>query len=631
MVPSRILLLVFLGLGVMPPVPSALPQRPGGPPSLPASSAKVETLTLAPSEAGLDFYVSPHGGHVAAITQRGSRFVVVHDGVTSPPFDEIVGANPKLRIIFSDDGARYAYVGRQGQEFVVMVDDKETNRLPVATTRWDFSARFPEFGPKGKHVYFVFRTKKGTSEYFHQLVVDGQPVPMTFHYPKGLVFSPNGERYAYVSATDAGSGPSPWGLIVDGKPAAYQGSDPMFSGDGLHLLTRTQLPGDQGVGILADGKPFIRAQDVKLYIAPAGSGVVSVVSRILPGSTDPNTRFLVVGGKKVEGSDAAAIHHVSFSPDGKHWAAECETANHFRFMIIDGKKGQEYEQLRPVTKLGVTIAATGMPPTLMFSRDSSRHVYIGRSGNKDFLVVDGQESPEGYPFIVALNLAGPQGKRVGFVGMGSNSRDRWMVIDGKTWQSNFAFDDLTFSLDGSKYAYSSAGDSGTAARSSHIRLIVDGTAQEGVAIGPMAGTRDNAPVKFVLSPDGKHAVHFGSVLNEQRVAFIIDGRLIAGFSTPANPTFTPDGRHFLHYGQTLTAAGTPGTYTVYVDGRPATQVAWGQNNDDLMRKVPGGWEMGADGVLTFLAHVGTNIQRIRITPPEDTSIDTMIASGSKGR
>ncbi len=160
--PSRILLLVSLGLGVIPPVPSASPQRPGGPPSLPASSAKIETRTLAPSEAGRDFYVAPHGGHVAAISQKGSRFVVVHDGVTSPPFDEIVGANPKLRIIFSDDGARYAYVGRQGQEFVVMVDGKEANRLPVATTRWDFSARFPEFGPKGKHVYFVFRTKKGT-------------------------------------------------------------------------------------------------------------------------------------------------------------------------------------------------------------------------------------------------------------------------------------------------------------------------------------------------------------------------------------------------------------------------------------------------------------------------------------
>ncbi len=79
------------------------------------------------------------------------------------------------------------------------------------------------------------------------------------------------------------------------------------------------------------------------------------------------------------------------------------------------------------------------------------------------------------------------------------------------------------------------------------------------------------------------------------------------------------------------AAGTPGTYTVYVDGRPAIQVAWGQDNDDLMRKVPGGWEMGADGVLTFIAHVGNNIQRIRITPSEDTSIDTMIASGSRGR
>ena len=626
--PSRILLLVSLGLGVIPPVPSPSPQRPGAPPSLPASSAKVETLTLAPSEAGRDFYVAPHGGHVAAISQKGSRFVVVHDGVTSPPFDEIVGVNPKLRIIFSDDGARYAYVGRQGQEFVVMVDGKEANRLPVATTRWDFSARFPEFGPKGKHVYFVFRTKKGTSEYFHQLVVDGQPVPVTFHTPKGLVFSPDGERYAYVSASDIASGP--WGLIVDGKPAGYQGSDPIFTGDGLHLLTRTQLAGNQGVGILADGKPFIRAQDVKLYIAPAGSGVVSVVSR-LPDSTNPNSRFLVIGGKKVEGSDAAGIPHVYFSPDGKHWAAECEAVNRFRFMIIDGKKGQEYEQLRPVTKLGVTIAATGMQPTLMFSRDSSRTAYIGRSGNKEFLVVDGQESPEGYPFIVALNLAGPQGKRVGYVGLGSNSRDRSMVIDGKMWQSNFAFDDLTFSPDGSKYAYTTMGDSGTAARSSHMRLVVDGIAQEGIAIIPMISTRDNAPVKFVLSPDGKHAVHFGGVVNEQRAAFVIDGRLVAGFSQPSNPTFTPDGRHFLHYGQTLTAAGTPGTYTVYVDGRPATQVAWGQDNDDLMRKVPGGWEMGADGVLTFIAHVGNNIQRIRITPPEDTSIDTMIASGSRGR
>jgi len=45
---------------------------------------------------------------------------------------------------------------------------------------------------------------------------------------------------------------------------------------------------------------------------------------------------------------------------------------------------------------------------------------------------------------------------------------------------------------------------------------------------------------------------------------------------------------------------------------------------DHFRGTSGSWEVSADGVLTFLAKVGDNIKRFRVTPAPDMTIDKMV-------
>ena len=490
-----------------------------GPPAITASSAKVETLALARAESGLAFYVSPHGGHVAAVSQKGSRFVVVYDGVTGPPFDAILNDDGKRQIHFSPDGARYAYVARAGQEYVVMVDGKELMRYPVATT-YEYvgmSQRefiIPEFSANSKHVYFIIHTKTGGGESgTDRLVVDGQAGPPSKGWSfqnAGIdpIFSPDGDHYAYVVRNPADEKQA--ALIVDGKLSSIQGSAPQFTPDGRHLFTRIPVAGGQGVGLLIDGKPALRALDVVLHMPPVGSGVVAVLTQ--KGADNVNAQFLVAGGKRVEGSDAALISRVFFSPDGKHYAADCQTRGLKHFMIIDGKKGLEYD----------TVGSLTGSADVLFSADSTRHAYVARSGPKSFVVVDGEEFPEGYPSIQALGFGGPQGKRVGFMGFGNNSRDRWVVMDGKTEPRNLAFNDLAFSPDGAHYVYSFNEPGGAGAI--YRRFVIDGVVEEDSSLLPMFGPMANEGVAFVFSPDGKHVVHHGMRITDRRQGFFIDGK-----------------------------------------------------------------------------------------------------------
>jgi hypothetical protein len=616
------------------------------------SSAKVETFVVGPSGRDVDRYVSLHGGHVASVTQRGSRFALTYDGVAGPPLDEILGPVAH-RVVFSPDSQRYTYIGRSGQEYIVFVDGKELVRLPVATTHWEQAMNalpqqvtsVPRFTPNSKHVFF-FVTSEKAGRSGQAMFFDGVPIAAPFPYVRQFAVSPDGDHFAYVSAASlAGSGrfdDKEHALIVDGKPAGYQGLDPQFTGDGKHLFARIRNANPasatgQDVVILLDGKSYVRAQDAQVYVPPAGYGVVTVVTRApLNG---PMTQFLVVEGKRLPGSDAERISRVAFSPDGKHWAAECHLPqSKGQFMIIDGKKGSEYSPgfaslTQAAARPGLPKMAPGEIPATLFSPDSTRSAYIALSGGKTFAVIDGVEYETGFAAIVALSY-GAGGKRVAFIGV-DGGRDRWLVVDGKSTQNNFAHsDDFAFSPDGSHYAYTADGTGNDQRPTVSNMLMVDGVPQQGIIVSPMmqSVTPGIDGIQFVFSPDGKHLVHHGSSnTGARRAGLYVDGKYIAGYSNYAtsNPTFTPDSRHFLGFGQVGDASGRGTAVVIYVDGRMAAQVDVNVGNDTFMRQTPGAWDMGADGVLTAIAAVGPNLVRFRITPQADTSIETLLASGGK--
>src|SRR5208283_5038632 len=95
-------------------------------PFTPPPGTKIDPVLLAPSMPGAGFFVSPHGIHMATLGHSGSRSTIIYDGVEGPKFDQIFGGPGA--ITFSPDGSRYAYCGRQGSDFVVMVDSKEMFR-----------------------------------------------------------------------------------------------------------------------------------------------------------------------------------------------------------------------------------------------------------------------------------------------------------------------------------------------------------------------------------------------------------------------------------------------------------------------------------------------------------------------
>src|SRR5690606_17738906 len=112
---------------------------------------------------------------------------ILVDGVAGPLFDQKLQIDGKAfydrnsgmstsgqlpPIVFSADGSRFAYCGRQGEEVVVVVDGKEVARLPNRQHSGLFDQGPLGFSPGGKHFYYAYNDGNST-----RLVVNGQAGP----------------------------------------------------------------------------------------------------------------------------------------------------------------------------------------------------------------------------------------------------------------------------------------------------------------------------------------------------------------------------------------------------------------------------------------------------------------------
>jgi hypothetical protein len=516
---------------------------------------------------------------------------MVYDGVVGPPFDEIPGIGQgNFAGAFSDDGTHYAYVGRQGQQWVVMDDGKEVARGgPFAQKNFDAPIDLIGFTPGGKHFYF------STSDIAHgkfQFFFDGKPDP-AIQDPVHPVMSPDGEHYAYEFQVNKETGNPLPALMVDGKRAAYAGTDPRFTADGLHLYTKMSVPRASVIDVLLDGKPIMRVGGVTLHIAPAGSLMLASVLAVSP--SGDRSMFLTIGNKRVPNSDCHDGNNaVYFSADAKHWAAKCQDSNTSYWIMTDGKRGQEYQ---------------GIMSDVLFTADG-RPVYMAMANNKQLIVAGDQEYG---PYSGGMQLQPPSGvndlrgippvpvvvagNHFGFIAMesGGFSLDRLIVVDGKAIKS-VSPTDLRFSPDGLHFAYVEGRDK---------RVIV----LDGVQRVPALFSHDPAdvPAAFIFSQDGKHLAFASAQGNGKGLAVAIDDGLFAtDAGSTYDVTFTPDGKHLMWLG------GVSGNrMRVYVDGEPVVefdQPAGPQQNAETW------WSMGADGVLTVVAQDGGVLKRFRVTP-----------------
>ena len=611
--------------------PGAGPQQTthgpdGSGPIHPPDGTKVEETVLAPLAPGAKFFISPHGVHVATFETSGSRAVIYYDGVPGPKFDEILGGNgnmpTEIQVVFSPDGKRYAYCARLGSEFVVMLDGKELARSSESNMgRFNGTSCALGFSSNSQHFFYASAVGRSTSlgGHFTRFFWDGKQAAVTtaegvqLNGPPGgipLALSPDGNHYAYV-ATDPAD-PNKWVLVIDGKVAPYRGGDPQWSPDSQHLYTilLTPVPGrGQVAEAMLDGKPFMRADQIKLHVAPVGNMWVAEVNAA---STTPQPlRFLVVNGKKVPGSEIVnqrgpALDQVTISPDGKHFAARITTADNRQYVFVDGKRGQEYQQVDHIT----------------FTAEPSTVTYTAFTNGKPYVVIGEQESDTCFPEqsnpVVQIHgelMTAPRGGRAGTI-CGLTGGAQTVFMDGKTLplpNGASSASGLRFSPDGRHYAYV-AGFQGAQ------RLIIDGVVQMNSNVGSSSVQR----AYFVFSPDSQHiAADSGPPTPASQFA---SGIFLDGKYTPVVPTpgmkrleFTADNKHIAW------AQGASGdTFRIYVDGKAVAEAdaAVPSSSKEAW------WDMAPDGSLSVLAQDANNLKRITITPSAGTSIASLGGGGA---
>ncbi|MGH7946644.1 MAG: hypothetical protein ACREF9_16785, partial [Opitutaceae bacterium] len=516
-------------------------------------------------------------------------------------------------VVFSKDGRRFAYLARLGQEWVLTVDGKESLRIPV-TARGSTDIRLEFTGDDGKHLVFTRSASEG-----HEVWVDGKKWPGFFGSGGGgtegtidPLISPDGTRIAYLAqiARDKRA------LIVDGKDAGYMGDNLQFTGDSKHLISIGRTGNEQQ--LFVDGKPTVRAPAiVAVYTAPVGNRIIAVVGKMSRPGGHLDTYQLVVDGKPVEASttkDNAPT--LVFSPDGRRYAAVCgKTPN--QFVVIDGKKaGQEYYSITGPDRMSVG-------PSLMFSADSTKVIYTATmmgSPTQYFLVTNDDES-DGLVWPPRV-WQSRDGKRVAYAGRLDAAGKEILSIDGKTQPlpPRTTPAELTFSPDGSRYAFTSAGGPAGAA------VFVDGKAAE------ISGNLN-------FSPNSKHIAVFGHRPADQKRGLFVNGQHV--FESQNNfgvrhRAFSPDSNHLFWVAMEPAAGANAGPgvfeWVTYVDGKPVARCdrnetsgkIFGVANAQFSTDQPA-WEMGTKGALTFLGPVGDVIKRFTITPAADASVATMIA------
>ncbi len=590
-----------------------------------AASATIEESVAGPAGAELKYVVSPQGSHVAAVGRKGSRTVVTIDGVEGPRFDEIavparpwvdprplhlgrprgyfIDGVPALPVVFSNDGRRHVYVGRRGQEWVLVVDGKETLTLPVEnnggqTVALAHSMEFT--GTDGKHLILTCHVPGG-----NDMWVDGQKWPGMYATGGGggpgtvdPLVSPDGAHIAAVAQITGKR------VVLDGKDTGYTAAHLAFTPDSRTLISVADLGGSHA--LLVDGKPTARALGFpKVVVAPVGNRIIAVASETEAGAV---SFVLMVDGKALEESRGKAmIETVTFSPDGKHWAAICGPAG-ARFVIRDGKKGQEYQ---------------GVENNLTFTADSSKLVYIGTmnsSPTTHFLVVNENESDAFY--AVPRFWFSADGKRIAVAGQADAAGKRHFAIDGKpvALPPRAIPNQVVFSPDGQ-----------------HHVVIAGSDASSGLIFFDGKETGLNGNVMF--SPDSKHLAVVGVRVSDNKRGLFVDGELVRENARDDGirfRSFTPDSQHLLWIA--LESSSTPNVaagsleWVTYVDGEAIARCERSSIADQLFAAsppVPTGdhraWAMGVDGSVTVLSHAGEGVKRHRIKPGAGTSVATMLA------
>jgi len=226
---------------------------------------------------------SADGRHIAYIIRTDRGVRVVRDGKADEEFDEISDSWP----VFSDDGGRLVYAARKGDQWFAVVDGKVEGPCTPEGVKCS---------PDGKHVWYTALV--GDKRHF---VVDGRRSPAYSRWAMGPFFTPDGSTH-YAVYTDANSKAI---MVTDGKVTGTY--------EGITLL---------------DSCPSPCVDMLPAYCVKRGGYL-----------------FPVIFGKE-QATCLGYPMKVFYSSDKKHFAY-CGYDKGRRFMVVDGKRGEAFQGIRP--------------------------------------------------------------------------------------------------------------------------------------------------------------------------------------------------------------------------------------------------------------------------------------------
>ena len=555
---------------------------------------EIEEELLSPLGQGFTYVPSPAPVDLVTVGPAGSRMAVYRNGQPGPKFDEILTTQPTgeggggIAVVFSADGSRYAYVGRKGGEFKLIVDGEE-----AASGKYDGG---------NSQIIGVGFTPDNTL--FYRLRQETAPGSAPWRFVMGEQSSPEVDQ-VQVMLSPVGHGYILFGMlretrqpvfIRDGQIGETTATNFVYRHDGK-LFTLRIDPGTSDAILELEGDEVFRGDFMVQEILPAPAGETWAL--IGTSRSRGTNSLIVINGEVVDGivSNMVGSKRIWFTDDGAHWAAVMQPQRGRQFVVHDGKPQDEYASIHE----------------LSFSPDGNRLAYWGRSPSGAYLVIDGEEQ-DGVSGITPPVVWSENGEHVGWAEVSNNPVRHSVLHDGTRYEGSHNLQHTTIDLspDGTRMA--------AMEMTTVVELNQDGvTKHEGIRVSATGqenrGGYRPLPNGFIFSPDSKHLVYWGNNPQTGEKGVFLNGEF--AFDAPGAAVlrigFSPDSRHFY----LLVGAGS--SRTVYVDGVPVLEIG-----PQPFEQEEAMWHVGDDGVLRFMIADDKGIKRISVTPAPDRTVDNLV-------
>jgi hypothetical protein len=423
---------------------------------------EIPTMFLGMVQVGVQW--SPTGGHSAYLGRRGGDLIAVVDGkeavTVATSQTSTVAGSMGWTFWFNRDGSQLAYAGRDGQNWVMV-----SNGVKSPPYR---EIDFRQTLLNGKRLAYAAQT----ADQKWQVVVDGKPGPAYsgiqslqltadgLHYGY-LAFSP-GSQHAVavidgVESKGAGLGVSNLELAPDGRFAYIAMTKGPTQGDrggeaALFIGGQQQMGScgtKTGVSPCQTFTAFVPIASAKsppyIHVAwsPDGKGYAYVQSNL------PNPGVTVVVNGKPSGLTYQRAGPLMWSPDGSRFVYVGTNPNTGSFVVVDGEELPTY----------------GNITEFQFSPDGKRYAFTGYGPKGFAVVVDGKEQSKAQGYGGRSFQWSPDGKHFAY-GAQTSVTSFGAVVDGQVKpgilesfsamnyvQPPITFPQIMFSPDGARVAY----------------------------------------------------------------------------------------------------------------------------------------------------------------------------------